>query len=355
MLLKKHSKKSLAKKPARARPAPANKRTARIAAPGKPVATAKTAARNVLPAPEGSRFALYVYWVIILFFVGATCYIMGRSYSIMHRGGAEMKSAAMINVSGMSEVQRRELANEYSAAGKEKLLAGNATGAILDLTVALEADPKMIEAFIFRGEAYMQVSDYSRAMADFNKAIDLDPDNAVAFYDRAILSIRLEELDVALLNMNLALDANQRRPSDIVSMRDIYSRRAQLHLWSKDFQQAVNDYTAALNASDDGQSPDDFAGRAEAWTALGEFRHATSDYLSAITLISERIQIVETAAQRDHMSRAAMSYFERSAALNVQLGDMESARTDLEAAHTLAAALGDNDTASRIQSLIMDL
>ena len=351
------SKKSSAKKTASTQTAVVAKSTVRIATPVKPTkTTAKPASgRSIVPTPDSSRFALYVYWIIILFFVSATCYILGRGYSIMHQRGTEIKSAALINVSGMTEEQRMGLATEYSATGKEKLLEGNATGAILDLTVAIEADPKMVDAFIFRGEAYMQVSDYSRAMSDFNIATELDPDNAVAFYDRAILSMRLEEFEGALLNLNLAMDAYQRRPSDIVSAHSIYARRAQLQLWAKDFQQAVNDYTAAINASGDNQSPDDFSGRAEAWTALGEFRHATSDYLSAITLISEKIQLVESPAQRDQMSRSAMSYFERSAALNVKLGDLEAARTDLEAAHTLASALGDNDTASRIQSLIMEL
>jgi len=356
---KKILKKPLAKKQTAAKSAIAAKRPVRIAAPAKKSATpvrAQTPAERAMPAADGSRFTLYVYWIIILFFVSATFYILGRSYSIIHQKPVqEVAGASLVNMAGMTQQQRDNMHAEFSANGKRKLLEGNATGAILDLTVAIEANPNVADTFVYRGEAYMQVADYTRAMADFDRAIELDPRHVVAHYDRAMLNMRLENLEPALIDLNIALESNLARPSDILGNHDIYSRRAQLLLWERQFQAAVNDYTAAINASGNNPRPDDFAGRAEAWTGLSEFRHATQDYLSAIALISEKIQDVDTVEERERMSRAAMSYFEKSAALNVTMGDLESARVDLEAAHTLAAALGDNDTASRIQSLIFDL
>jgi hypothetical protein len=50
-----------------------------------------------------------------------------------------------------------------------------------------------------------------------------------------------------------------------------------------------------------------------------------------------------------------MSYFEKRAALHVQINDIVSARGDLEAANTLAAALNDADTQKRILNLLASL
>ena len=51
----------------------------------------------------------------------------------------------------------------------------------------------------------------------------------------------------------------------------------------------------------------------------------------------------------------AMDYFEKSAALNVKLGDIESARNDLESSKTIAVALKDTETISRLYSLLENL
>ncbi|MCL1902065.1 MAG: hypothetical protein FWG18_00365 [Alphaproteobacteria bacterium] len=305
---------------------------------------------------ESSRFALYIYWMIIVFFVGATFYILGRSYSILNpKTNVEVVSeSAVINIAQMTPAARADLAVDRAKTGKAKLLAGNVITAIADLSIAIEAAPDFVDPYIIRGEAFMQTGDYNRAMEDFNMAINLDPVNSVALYDRAILSARMENFDAALVDLADALSANNIRPSDIISNRDIMSRRAQIMLWNKDFEGAVVNYNAAIAASTVA-SYEDFAGRAEAWTALGMYQQAADDYLAAITIISNTIQNADTNEQRNQMSRAALSFFEKSGALHVTMGDMEGARTDLEAAYTLAATMGDTDTTNRLQALINDL
>ena len=50
-----------------------------------------------------------------------------------------------------------------------------------------------------------------------------------------------------------------------------------------------------------------------------------------------------------------MTYFEKSAALNLKLGNIEAARTDLESSYTIAVALKDDESAQRLQGLITEL
>ncbi|MCL2889848.1 MAG: tetratricopeptide repeat protein [Alphaproteobacteria bacterium] len=302
---------------------------------------------------DSSRFALYIYWLIIVFFVGATFYVLGRGYSIMNPVVDNVEISERMDMSQLSEQERIEIATRHLNSGRDKLVAGQAADAITDLTVALEAAPFSAIAFVLRGEAYMQLADYERALADLNNALRLDPDSAIAFYDRAMLEIRQENFNAAVADLGLALEANQRRPSDILSNHDIFSRRAQIMLWNKDWHGAIADYTAAI-----GEMAGDFrdyAGRAEAYTAIGQFKLAANDYLVAIAIIADQVQNVSTDAARRELSTNAQLFFEKSAALHVMMGDTSAARVDLESATTLANALGDTDTVIRLQKLIAEL
>lgn len=291
--------------------------------------------------------SIYVYWFIILFFIAATFYILGRSHNVLNAptagGNVEITEEALLQPS------------DYYENGKTKLLAGNIDEAIVDLTAATTANPNDINALILRGEAYMQSANYRDALADFNTAIDKDPVNAVAYYDRALLNTRLEDYSSALNDINNALAAQTARPSEVLQMRDLYAKRGQLNLWLKNWQGAIADYTNSLARPDGVVSPSVYAERAEAYTAIGNYADAINDYTTAVRVISEQIQGATTAAEREGLSSRAMSYFEKSAALNLSMGNNDSARADLESAYTIAVALGDTETSERLQGLINDL
>ena len=56
--------------------------------------------------------------------------------------------------------------------------------------------------------------------------------------------------------------------------------------------------------------------------------------------------------QKEDLSMHAMTYFEKSAGLNLNIGNKDAARSDLEAAYAIATSLSDVDTADRLQKLI---
>lgn len=289
--------------------------------------------------------SIYIYWFIILFFIAATFYILGRNQGI--------KTATGDNVEITEEALLQS--GDYYESGKTKLLSGDIDAAVADLTASIDASDENVDAYILRGEAYMQAGNYDAAMNDFNTATEIDSENAVAFYDRALLNTRLENYQAALNDINAALAARSIRPTNILQMRDLYARRGQLNLWLKNWEGAVADYTNSLSLPDGIVSPNVYAERAEALTALGNYQAAINDYSSAVRVISEQIQGAQSSEERELLSSNAMSYFEKSAALNLQLGNMDAARTDLESALTIAGALKDTDSVDRIQGLIIDL
>ena len=76
-------------------------------------------------------WAIYVYWFIILFFIAATFYIIGR--------GHEFLSPTNRNVVVSEEVLKQ--AQDYVDSAKEKIVAGDLDAAIVDLNAAIDSMP----------------------------------------------------------------------------------------------------------------------------------------------------------------------------------------------------------------------
>ena len=310
----------------------------------KTMVAAAACRENCCSASSAWSWSIYVYWFIILFFIAATFYILGRSHEFLHPSAQ--------NVVITEEVLLQP--EDYIKVAKEKLQAGEIDEAIAELNTSIESNATS-DAYVLRGEAYMQLGEYPKALEDFNNSIDKDSMNAVAFYDRALLNIRVENYESALNDVNNALAAQSMKPADILTMRDLYAKRGQLNLWLKNWQGAIADYTNSLARAEGTVSADVYADRAEAYTAVGDYENAVNDYTSAVRVISEQIQAAPTQDEREKQSSSAMGYFEKSAALNFKMGNKAAARSDLESAFAIAVALDDNESTERIQNLINDL
>jgi tetratricopeptide (TPR) repeat protein len=126
-------------------------------------------------------------------------------------------------------------------------------------------------------------------------------------------------------------------------------------LWLKNWEGAIADFTNSLARPEGKVDPSVYADRAEAYIALGKYADAINDYSAAVRVISEQIQGAPTMDEREYLSGRAMGYFEKSAALNLNLKNIDAARTDLESAYTIAVALNDADSIQRLQGLLENL
>jgi tetratricopeptide (TPR) repeat protein len=285
-------------------------------------------------------WAIYVYWFIILFFIAATFYIIGRGHEFLY-------PSRDIVISEETLLRPQD----YIDSAKQKIMTGDIDSALNELNVAVDSNASS-DVYALRGELYMQMGEYQKALDDLNAAIEVDGMNAIAFYDRYLLNVRLENYDSALTDINNALAAQSMKPVDVLNMRDLYAKRGQLNLWLKNWQGAIADYTNSLARVEGAVSANVYAERAEAYTAMGEYENAINDYTSAVRVVSEQIQAAESQEEREAQSSNAMSYFEKSAALNLQLGKNDIAKGDLESAFAIAVALNDTESANRIQNLI---
>ena len=77
-------------------------------------------------------------------------------------------------------------ADAYNQRGIAFRRNGDFARAIADQSKAIEIKPTFARAYNSRGFAYQQQKDYDRALADYSKAIELDPGYAIAHFNRAI-------------------------------------------------------------------------------------------------------------------------------------------------------------------------
>ena len=308
------------------------------------VASEKVGKESCCSATSVWSWTIYVYWFIILFFIAATFYILGRSHEFLHPSRSNVVVTEEVLVQPTADVDSIKL----------KLADGNIDEALKDLDSAIESNATSA-LYSLRGEAYMQMAEYQKALDDFDASIEMDGMNAIAFYDRALLNMRLENYEAALGDINNALASQSMKPADILNMRDLYAKRGQLNLWLKNWRGAVADYTNSLARAEGRISADVYAERAEAYTAMGDYENAVNDYTTAVRIVSEQIQAAPNQEEREKQSSSAMGYFEKSAALNFKLNNLTAARSDLESAFAIAVALDDNESAERIQKLISDL
>ena len=69
-------------------------------------------------------------------------------------------------------------------------------------TAILTLNPKMVEDYIKRGNAYSYIGEYTKAIADYNAAIALKPEYLQAYYQRGVAYARNAEYTKAIADYN---------------------------------------------------------------------------------------------------------------------------------------------------------
>jgi len=94
---------------------------------------------------------------------------------------------------------------DYYLSGLKKNRSGDYQGAIVDLTKAIEIDPKYAAAYKNRGLAKSNLGNYQEAIADYNKAIEINPKYVRAYNRRGWTKYLQGDFQGALLDSNKAL------------------------------------------------------------------------------------------------------------------------------------------------------
>lgn len=90
--------------------------------------------------------------------------------------------------------------------GLRKVVKGDFDAAIITFSKAIEAQPDMLDGYLYRGTAYIDIDQYQRALDDLNYVVQRDPENHLAYYNRSIAWMALGEKDLALTDLNRAIE-----------------------------------------------------------------------------------------------------------------------------------------------------
>ncbi|MFH1175984.1 MAG: tetratricopeptide repeat protein, partial [Acidobacteriota bacterium] len=174
--------------------------------------------------------------------------------------------------------------------------------AIAAFTQAIEANPKMAEAYRMRAISRKKVGDARTAIKDYDKAIELDPGNGKAYNGRALAKIDLGDLDGALADASKAVEINPRHATAHVTL-------AQINL-------EHGNTTGALAACNQAIQAD--PKESTAWWQRAKVRSQMDDDRGALADYSEVIKL---------SPRDAGAYNNRGA-VKQRLGDLPGARQD---------------------------
>ena len=174
--------------------------------------------------------------------------------------------------------------------------------AIADYTQAIQLNRKDARYYFNRGIAYLALKDYKQAIADYTQAIQLDPKDAIYYSHRGGVYLILKDYKQAISDLTETIRRDPKnapytiqglRYSEFKDNKNIlipyttimsitYSERGNAYIQLKEYKQAINDYTQAIQLNP--KNADYYAIRGGIYSFLKEYKQAIDDYTQAIKI-----------------------------------------------------------------------
>ena len=151
----------------------------------------------------------------------------------------------------------------------------DAEGYIKLYTATLTLNPKMVEAYIRRGNAYSYIGEHDKAIADYSEAIKLKPNYAKAYYNRGNAYRDKVDFDKAIADYTKAIELN-------VGYAEAYYNRAKLHVEEEEYEKAIQDFSAVIKFEPKHADASGF--RATLYGERGEYDKAIEGFSKEIEL-----------------------------------------------------------------------
>ncbi|OGU58336.1 MAG: hypothetical protein A2X64_09970 [Ignavibacteria bacterium GWF2_33_9] len=127
--------------------------------------------------------------------------------------------------------------------GKNKIVQGDFSNAVKDLTEAIKTDPENYDIFNMRAIAYSELNKYDAALADFSKCIELRPNNE-SYFNRGNARFAVRMFKEAIDDFNEALKYNKK------DVKTLY-KRAAAYYNIEDFYNSLIDFDELIRVESD--------------------------------------------------------------------------------------------------------
>ena len=165
--------------------------------------------------------------------------------------------------------------------GPPRILIENredAEGYIKLYTATLTLNPKVVEDYIKRGNAYSYIGEHDKAIADYDQAIKLKPNYAKAYYNRGKLYVEADEYDKAIEDFSVAISLEPEHA-------DAYGCRGTLYSEKGEYEKAIEDFSIEIELRPD--DPETYYDRGKVYGEKGEYDKAIEDFSKTIELNPE--------------------------------------------------------------------
>lgn len=153
------------------------------------------------------------------------------------------------------------------------------TWSFRDLNKALSLGFKNDMVYSNLGDAYMLSHQCEKAVNNYSIALDINPENFCAWANRGYTFIKLRLYEKAVPDLKIALTLRPKDSIALLNLDDAYLGRGQHHLKAGRNQEAIEDFSNAMNHYDFVVKA--YEGRALAYMNLGMTDKANADIAKA--------------------------------------------------------------------------
>lgn len=158
--------------------------------------------------------------------------------------------------------------------------------AVSDCSEAIDRNPKLVEAYLNRGLAHHRQGQFEAAIADYSQLLQLQPFDFRAYYNRGLSQMASQAYREAIVDLGEA--ARQVSPFDHGTLAEILTDRGLAQLLQANPQQAISDFTAAIQL--DRSAVRAYYNRGCTYHQQGNKTAAIEDFTQVINLVPDHAQ-----------------------------------------------------------------
>jgi tetratricopeptide (TPR) repeat protein len=154
---------------------------------------------------------------------------------------------------------------------------------------AIKMDAKNIDAYFWRGVAFVATRQYDKAIEDFSQVLAMNPKDVQALSNRGLVYRRLKQYDKAMADLNLAIETDPAYAEGWLSRGTVF---AQMDQWND----AVLDYSEGIKLTP--QNYTAYHNRGIAYEQMGKKSEAINDFRIFLQLAPPKDHLRASVEQR---------------------------------------------------------